>query len=608
MAAQTYLHRRSSGTYAYRRRVPTPLVAIVGKEVLWCSLDTKVLNEAKRRATAKNLEVEATLIQPAEKALEWGCGLEEARDRMCREGAKGVAVSPTHLSGSDLKNWGEWLSATILQADEANRREGFGKAVGTALEAVHDIGKPEALRIPMPPREAERPRMGMSVKEAATYHEIIGFALEKEREAAGRGDASAHLDEAKAIAQRATGGDDSNDEVIRELARRIQHARLIALDGILKRGAGQVVPTPAITDPLVNRYTLREALDDWRKRPSPPRERTLMEAEEAAKRFGELHGNVPVREITSRQVREFRDALLVVPTRLSKQERKLSLPALAALGRGDPDRPRPNPNSVAKKLRMLQAPINDAAKEERLGPPEAWRDPFAGLTADDPEEDNGKDSFTSDEITALFQALRDDADTSGRQFGPARHMIPLMMLWSGCRPAEVGQLRVKDVLQDGDRWFFSVNREDGRRVKTRSSIRHVPIHRRLVELGLIAHVEAVKEDRGANAALFREAMTGADGRDPIAPFIQWMSRFLRGTVKITDERKSFYSLRHSFAASCRLAEIDEETREAIMGHMNDGRVSRRYGRSGNSALPHAILSRAIDKIEYNSSRIPDEWQ
>ena len=57
MPVQRLQHR--NGVYYYRRRVPLPLVARIGKKVVQVSLHTTNLKEAKKRRTLRDLEWDA---------------------------------------------------------------------------------------------------------------------------------------------------------------------------------------------------------------------------------------------------------------------------------------------------------------------------------------------------------------------------------------------------------------------------------------------------------------------------------------------------------------------------------------------------------------------
>jgi integrase len=136
------------------------------------------------------------------------------------------------------------------------------------------------------------------------------------------------------------------------------------------------------------------------------------------------------------------------------------------------------------------------------------------------------------------------------------------------------------VIQEGERWHFRItdDPETGRRIKTESSRRSVPIHEDLISAGFIDFV------RSRNGPLFD--VTGA------AFSKRWM-RWLRVTVGINDGRWTFHSLRHSFKRLCRDSGIPEEIHDQLTGH-SSGSVGRSYGRG----VSLGRLSTAMNQIAF----------
>src|ERR1700722_6684600 len=73
--SQTYHLVRRNGIWSYRRRVPTHLVAAIGKKLIQFSLATSNLKEAKKRRAAEDLKW-STRFEAAEKN---GGGIDEAK-------------------------------------------------------------------------------------------------------------------------------------------------------------------------------------------------------------------------------------------------------------------------------------------------------------------------------------------------------------------------------------------------------------------------------------------------------------------------------------------------------------------------------------------------
>ena len=67
-------------------------------------------------------------------------------------------------------------------------------------------------------------------------------------------------------------------------------------------------------------------------------------------------------------------------------------------------------------------------------------------------------------------------------------------LFSGLRQAEILQLTVKDVYEKNGIWLFDINRNNGKRVRSDSSVGLVPVAGQLIELRFLDWV-GTKENR-----------------------------------------------------------------------------------------------------------------
>ena len=70
------------------------------------------------------------------------------------------------------------------------------------------------------------------------------------------------------------------------------------------------------------------------------------------------------------------------------------------------------------------------------------------------------------------------------------YWIPLVLLHTGARPAEICQLRVSDVMtQDNIACLNITDEGEAQSIKNGNSRRLVPIHSRLIALGFLHYVE-----------------------------------------------------------------------------------------------------------------------
>jgi len=167
--------------------------------------------------------------------------------------------------------------------------------------------------------------------------------------------------------------------------------------------------------------------------------------------------------------------------------------------------------------------------------------------------------------------------------GEAAYWIPLLALFTGGRLNELGQLRPEDVYEesytDGQgrnckAWVVRITADDDcMEVKTESSIRRIPVHSKLLELGF---VEFVVKQRG-HESIFHEIKRDQEGKITNTWGKWFINQYMRGVCGVsTDKRLVFHSFRHTFKHLARLAGIPKEINDAITGHTS-GDVADNYG-------------------------------
>lgn len=239
------------------------------------------------------------------------------------------------------------------------------------------------------------------------------------------------------------------------------------------------------------------------------------------------------------------------------------------------------PTSMERELNMLVAMINLAIVEYDLEG--KAKNPFIGLETVDPnappETDSRKrDPLPDDAIIKMRQRLRDKARE------PALALIWRLLEGTGCRVSEVAGLRVEDVRLESPYPHLLVEWHEERRVKTKVSIRAVP----LVGGALAAAQEAVRLAEGGRMLFSRYAHEG--GYEAVS---QALMKHLREITK--DKRHVLHSLRHNMKDWLDLAKAPERVANRILGHSQGGVGDRVYG--GDEAKLRAaseVMEKAIN--------------
>jgi len=238
------------------------------------------------------------------------------------------------------------------------------------------------------------------------------------------------------------------------------------------------------------------------------------------------------------------------------------------------------PASVRRELDMIKAMVTLGLTE--FGLLREVVNPFIKLSLPDRGQAPHVDSDKRDPLPPeVLLAMRKRMKTNVR--GPALGLIWRLLEGTGCRGAEVIGLRREDVVLDGLYPHINVAWHEDRRVKTKASIRSVP----LVGDALVAAREAVKLSEG-EAMLF-PAYAHAAGPDAASAA---MMKHLRTVTK--DKRHVVYSLRHNMKDLLVLAGTSERIENRIMGHTVGGVGDRVYG--GNDAklkVAYEAMERAV---------------
>lgn len=376
-----------------------------------------------------------------------------------------------------------------------------------------------------------------------------------------------------------------DDPSWRQLELAFLRAQRRAFDGITARLNGEDVPSPPPPPPpspvigAAKGLTISTALERWKdgggRGARKPREDSVFEASRAVQRFIEMHGDLPIVDISKAQARAFRDGLAALPKALPHKLLRLPLPEL--LKRDLSKYPARSAQTVNKTLALLGGILTRAERDGYFDALGGWTNPFHVAFEINTKDKEPYEPFSTAELVQLFQS---PVFAHGKRplggGAEAAYWFPVVALYSGARRTEIAQLRLCDVRQSVEGiWFFDFNDQgEGQSLKNSSSMRSVPVHPELIRLGLLAH-HASRATRNPPEGPLWSAFT-----PPIATrtkaWSKWFGRYL-GIHVVDDPAKTFHSFRHTFKRACREAGLSEEIHHALTGHAGGG-VGRSYGR------------------------------
>lgn len=296
-------------------------------------------------------------------------------------------------------------------------------------------------------------------------------------------------------------------------------------------------------------------------------EKTTKEYAGVLRKFVEFSDDPFMHELSRDHARGFRDALRKYPTRLAPKDRTLGFKALVQ--RRHPETL--SAASINKHLDTLSYFLK-WAKLNKLIPDSEIADSLKIKAASRASE--AKDRFEPADLALIFgmpEFLGQKAFTK-----TAFYWAPLICLYSGMRSDEAAQLRVVDIRQDrssGHHYFDINDEDDDRKLKNLVSKRVVPVHSKLIELGLIEYVEMLRE-RG-HRMLFPSLPRSRDNGYAHA-IGKWFSERKKGLG--FDRKKTFHSFRHTVSDELRQNVTPDNIHSALLGHSTGKETFDRYSK------------------------------
>jgi integrase len=517
VARLSYIIRRGASYYA-RVRVPLDLIETLGRQELVKALGTKDEHEAKRRMWPvvdawfrefDDLRARRTLTDEDKAEATWQhyAGTLD-RDEQTRhaapteaqiEAATEAAVERVQREGIDVRDPLAALDAG-LEAMALKKR--------LAVEAAHRRAKLDAMRQHLASGET-----------ALIAHEVDAF-----------------IDRAKLLI-------DPLSPDCGDLARRMMRAEIEALESTLKRDKGDYSHVPA--DPIVKPAnggsreqakpgeTLMELFEQYAaENPKGISVDTIAQARRDVGGFSDYIGpHKPVSRIDKKDVREWKALLMKYPVKAA-ETREFAGMSLAQIVRHNEKIQKPviTVRTVNRYLSGLSAFCSWLVIHGYLN-----QHPAEGMFLKKPKERTTL-PFTIDQLNTLFKSplfagcqsadeWRNIAKPGNVRIRDHRYWVPLIMLFSGARPAEIAQLDVADVRQEHGHWIMHITTEgEGHKsVKTAGSMRVVPVHPDLIKLGFISYRNGM--EKTGNTRLFPEAKRNGRGQ-MIAEFSREFGRYL----------------------------------------------------------------------------------
>jgi integrase len=335
--------------------------------------------------------------------------------------------------------------------------------------------------------------------------------------------------------------------------------------------------------------------------------------------FASVCGDKPLCEYGPADAANFKRALLKLPSKYDKTAawrdlylREGPLALIAHVG-DDLGIPRLQPQTFNRHLAALSGIWNWAAGNEVIE--KGLASIFEGLhinlrkakaKSKRRQSRDDRPMWETDELSAIFQAplflgarsRRSWKKPGSQVFRDERYWGVLIGCHSGMRRQEIFQLRVRHVVRDKDTgiWYFDLMSID---VDTKAvgSLRFVPLHSNLLELGFI---KARIQGRDPDDLLFPEAKPYSERQSPGDPFGKWFREFrLHYGVR---EEVVFHSLRHTVSTLLCRTNVKESFVEELVGHESSKRESElgRYNKGQTLIMLRDLVDQIVLPIDVDA--------
>lgn len=276
----------------------------------------------------------------------------------------------------------------------------------------------------------------------------------------------------------------------------------------------------------------------------------------AFNRLIEVIGDVPVGTVTRQNIMKFRDTLLKMPKSKKSEVRDMSVEDQVRYAENN-GLELLSTSSVNKSIRYVSAVFGYAVESEFIdaSPTRDVRKIQAKKVTEAEELYRG---YSREEVSTIFShSLFNDASCK-KTHGWASYWVPLLCRYTGARLNEIGQLRKSDIGEKDGIPVIIVRRGEGRSVKTDSSVRLIPIHSHIIDLGFLDFVNDCKTD-----LIFPKVPLDKYGKAGTA-LSKWWGKLVRDQG--VDPKAPAHEFRHTIKTELRDIGVNERAIDLITGH------------------------------------------
>lgn len=303
--------------------------------------------------------------------------------------------------------------------------------------------------------------------------------------------------------------------------------------------------------------------------------------------FKKIIGEQELHLITHEMILDYQEKIQKIPANLNKipEFKNKSIDEIIKSS----DRAKLSPTTVNKHLSLVTSLFKFAEDNVYI-----TRNYAKNLNITVKEGDEKiREAFNDKDLEMIFSTMIYSPESKDN-IESHKYWLPLLALYTSARLGELCQLHVKDIVNIDGIDCISINSEDNKSVKTKSSRRIVPIHTKLIEFGFLEFVQNQKEN--GYQRLFPKLQYTNESYS--RTMTKWFRRY-RFSVGITSEHKVFHSFRHTASDYLKQKLVPTQIIAAIDGHKDTNITTGRYGK----AYSVKILKKNIDKLNFKLPEI-----
>ena len=354
--------------------------------------------------------------------------------------------------------------------------------------------------------------------------------------------------------------------------------------------------------------------------------------------FIDLIGDVTLCELTSDLIKQYAELLSKLPEyNLAKTRKYCNKSPREAIELAEKDNdPRLSESTIRTRLDHLNAVFKEGNTKLLLDTNPVTAHKGSARQPNTKSKRNIRHIFTDAELHLIFNNEHADWFKTGHLFAekwfragelvtghnkqqpttrnlPYFYWFPILSLLSGARPNELAQLHLDDILQtENGVWYLDFNLNDGKTdydkteasspqqftnaldksLKNPNAHRVTPIHSKLLELGFIDYVTAL---RNAGYKRLFEELRFDENRGYAKDVGDWFNeRYIGTLLKIPrDNGKVLYSFRHNFITALgNLDGLEERVIGQLVGHeRGDTETTKTYLKDRGAELLQPVIER-----------------